>query len=110
MTVNRDLWPAILAMAVATYLSRSLTLALFPGLPLPGPLLRGLRYVPAGILAALVAPALLTPGGHLALPWENPDLLAGVVAGVAAIRTRNSLLTMLSGVGAALLFRRLLPF
>ena len=106
--MSHDVWPAIIAMAAATYLSRSLTLAWFPALPLPRLVQRGLRHIPAGVLVALVAPQILAPGGWLVLPWQNPDLLAGLLAAVTAFRTRSVPLTMLVAVVAALLLRRLL--
>lgn len=106
--MDSKLWAAILAMAAATYLTRCLALV-YPSLPLPGVLRRGLRYIPAGVLGALVAPALITPRGHLVPPWQNPELLAGLAAGVVAVRTRSILLTMAAGVVAALGFRRVIP-
>lgn len=104
----RDVWPAILAMAAATYLSRCLTLAWFSSLPLPRAVERGLRHIPAGVLVALVAPQVLAPGGRVMVPWYNPDLLAGLLAAGTAFRTRSVPLTMLVGVVAALVLRRLM--
>lgn len=92
-------------MAGATYLTRSVTLLIFPQLSLPPFLQRGLRYVPAGVLAALVLPALVAPGGVMLPPWANPNLLAGILAGAAALRTGSVPLTMLTGVASVLLFR-----
>lgn len=103
--MRHDFLVAILAMSAATYLSRSLTLAFFPRLPLPRWLRRGLPYIPAGVLAAMVVPALLTPGGALLPPWANPNLLAGIVAFATALRTRNVPLTMLAGVVSVVIFR-----
>ncbi|MDI7250529.1 MAG: AzlD domain-containing protein [Bacillota bacterium] len=106
--MDRDLRAAILAMAAATYLTRCLALVC-PSLPHPGTLRRGPRYIPAGVLGALVAPALLAPRGHLIPPWQDPELLAGLAAGVVAVRTRSILLTMVAGAIAALVFRRVIP-
>lgn len=103
--MRTDFWLAVFAMAGATYLTRSATLLLFPHLRLPHALQRGLRYVPAGVLAALVLPALVAPGGEILLPWANPNLLAGILAGAAALRTGSVPLTMLTGVVSVLLFR-----
>lgn len=103
--MNHNFWMAVLAMSLATYLSRSVTLAFFPDLPLPRLLRQGLPYVPVGVLAALVVPELLTPGGQALLPWANPNLLAGIVATVTALRTRSVPLTMLTGVVSVVIFR-----
>jgi branched-subunit amino acid transport protein len=61
---------------------------------------RILRQIPPAVLAALVLPALVRPGGDLDL-WQ-PRLLAGVVAAVVSWRTRNVGLTL--AVGMVLLF------
>jgi branched-subunit amino acid transport protein len=56
-----------------------------------------LRFVPVAVLTALVAPALLYHDGVLNLSWRNERLLAGLVAIVIVVYTRNTLLTL--GVG-----------
>ena len=61
---------------------------------------RILRQIPPAVLAALVLPALVRPGGDLDL-WQ-PKLLAGVVAAIVSWRTRNVGLTL--AVGMVLLF------
>lgn len=103
--MSPNFWVAVLAMSAATYLSRSVTLAFFPDLPLPRILRQGLPFVPVGVLAALVVPELLMPGGGMPLPWANPNLLAGIVATCIAVRTRSVPLTMLVGVVAVVFFR-----
>lgn len=61
---------------------------------------RILRQIPPAVLAALVLPALVRPGGDLDL-WQ-PRVLAGIVAGVVSWRTRNVGLTL--AVGMVLVF------
>ena len=61
---------------------------------------RILRQIPPAVLAALVLPALVRPGGDLDL-WQ-PRLLAGVVAAIVSWRTRNVGLTL--AIGMVLLF------
>ena len=58
------------------------------------------------MLAALVVPSLLRPSGELDL-WQ-PRLLAGVVAGLVAWRSRNAGLTLLVGMGVLVLVEQLL--
>jgi len=62
---------------------------------------RLLRQIPPAALAAIVAPALLRPEGHVDL--LQPRLAAGVLAGVVAWRTRNIALTLLVGMAALML-------
>ena len=61
---------------------------------------RALRLIPAAVMAALVAPALTHPGAIFDL-W-NERLLAGVIAGFVAWRTKNVLATI--SVGMAILW------
>ncbi len=53
---------------------------------------------PPAARAAIVAPALLRPEGHLDL--IQPRFAAGVLAGLVAWRTRNIALTLLVGMAA----------
>jgi branched-subunit amino acid transport protein len=89
-------WLIIAAMAAVTYATRALPL-LARWRP-PHPLAeRALRHVPPAILAALVLPALLAPGGS---PEAGPELWAGLVGAVVAWRTANMPLTIFAGLGA----------
>jgi branched-subunit amino acid transport protein len=62
-----------------------------------------LRFVPPAVLSAIVAPALLMPDNSIDISLGNFRLMAGVVAILVAWRTRNPLLTILSGMAALLL-------
>jgi branched-subunit amino acid transport protein len=68
---------------------------------LPDPLRRMLRFVPAAVLSALVAPELLLPGGTVDVSLGNTRLIAGLLAVLVAWWTKNTLITIL--VGMALL-------
>ena len=61
---------------------------------------RVLRYVPAAVLAAIIAPEVLMHSGRLDVSLGNTYLLAGTVAVIAAFVTRNTLVTILIGMGA----------
>jgi len=67
---------------------------------LPPWLLRALRYVPAAVLSAIIAPELALPGGALDLTVGNERLVAGLLAILIAWRTRNVLLTVAIGMVA----------
>lgn len=66
---------------------------------------RVLRQIPPAALASIVAPALLRPEGRFDLLQGR--LLAGVVAGIVAWRTRNIALTLVIGMGLLLLIEAL---
>ena len=65
---------------------------------IPDVVMRGLRLVPAAVLAALVAPALVRPDGGWEVPWENIRLIAGLGAAAVAWRTRNVMATIATGM------------
>ncbi len=89
-------WTAVLA-GVGTYVIRSVPLALARRVAGLAPAARRpLRMIPPAALSALVALAVLRPGGELEL--FGPRALAAVVAGVAGWRTKNLLVTVVVGV------------
>jgi branched-subunit amino acid transport protein len=94
------LWITVLAMGVVTYFVRAAPIHLLGRLQLPPLVLRALRYVPGAVLSAIVFPELLLREGALAISPGNPRLLAGILAGLVAWRTRNMLLTIVVGMAA----------
>ena len=88
-------------MALVTYFTRYAAIALL-GRELPMLVRRWLRYVPAAVLAALVAPAALAPDGRVEFGLRTWAVLAGAVV---AWRTRNVLWTILGGMGVFWLLR-----
>ena len=93
------LWLTIIASGGVTYALRLSFIVLLGRVALPEVLRRGLRFVPPAVLAAIILPELVLRQGRLDLAPANPRLLAGLLAGVIAWRTRNVLLTI--GVGMA---------
>ena len=92
----------IAGMGLITFAIRAALFLLPAGAQLPAWLLRALRYVPAAVLSAIIAPELLLPGGVFDLSLGNERLLAGVVAILVAWRTRNVIWTV--GVGLVTLW------
>lgn len=90
-------WLLIAGAGLLTFLLRWSFLAMGDEHTLPGWVMRGLRFVPAAVLSALVAPGLLIPHGELSFVWPNEKLIAGVVAMVVASRTRGVIWTLVSG-------------
>lgn len=99
-----ELWLVMAGMGVITLALRTSFLLLQDRVELPRWLERALRFVPAAVLAAIVAPALVRgeapalPG----LPALDARLLAGLLAAAVAWRTKNMLATI--GVGMAALW------
>ncbi len=90
-------WTVIGVIGLITFALRLSGIQLLGGRELPPALERVLRYVPAAVLAAIVVPALVHGGTNPGLHFENPRLLAGILAAVVAWTTRSVLATL--GVG-----------
>lgn len=93
-----SIWLLFIAIGFGTFLLRFLFIYLLGKIEMPNWLRRALRFVPAAALAALVFPALTHPAGYLDLSIYNLRLLAGLGGAIVAWRTRNVLLTILTGM------------
>ena len=96
----------ILGMALATYLTRAPLLLFFGQLRLTPRVGRLLQALPLAILAALVTPLLLLPGGAPARPW-SPEILGGLVVAVVVRASRNLLVSVAGGVVTVALLRHI---
>ena len=92
------LWLTIFAAGLITYATRLSFILLFERIQIPAWLRRALRYVPAAVLSAIILPELVFQDGTLAVTPTNPRLLAGIIAILVAWRTKNILLTLISGM------------
>ena len=99
----------IALIGVATYLTRLSFIALVGHREIPPLARRALRLVPPAVLSAIIFPELLRPAGRLDLSLGNERLLAGLLAGLVAWRTRNIFLTIGVGMAALLLLQAILP-
>jgi branched-subunit amino acid transport protein len=69
---------------------------------------RGLRFVPAAVLSAIILPELATQNAVLDISLHNPQLFAGALAVLVAWRTKNVLLTISAGMVALFVFQAIL--
>ncbi len=90
----------IVSMGIVTYAIRLSLILLIGHATVPAMLQRALRFVPSAVLSALIFPDLLLSGGTLTLSLANPRLLAGALAGLIALRSRNALLAIAAGMVA----------
>lgn len=88
----------ILGMVIVTYAIRYPIIPLLGRVKIPPAFFEALRFVPPVVLSAIIAPALLTPQGALAIGPTNIRLVAGLVAIIIAWRTKHLLLTIISGM------------
>ena len=94
------LWTIIIGGLLVTYLIRLSFILLIPRDRFPERFRRGLRFVPPAVLSALITPELLRPGGVWDLSLGNERLFAGLIAIIVAWQTKNTWLTILSGMVA----------
>lgn len=91
----------IAGMGLVTFFTRYAMIAAL-GRELPSVVRRWLRYVPAAVLAALVAPPALAPTGRL--EWGARGW-AALVGALVAWRTRSVWWTIVGGLAAFCLLR-----
>jgi branched-subunit amino acid transport protein len=96
---NDVLWWLILAMGLVSLLLRASFIVLQERIQLPGLVRRGLVYVPAAVLAAMVAPAFINLGEGFDPTVQIPRWLAGVVAMLVAVRTQSIIVVLGVGMG-----------
>lgn len=94
------LWCLFLVVGLGTFALRLSFIELYGNLRVPPLVSRALAYVPASVLAALVLPAVVYPEGHGDFVLGNPQIPAAILAAVVAWKTRNTVLTLVVGMGA----------
>ncbi len=117
MTVDPLVLLTILGMAAVTYATRIGGFLLLSRASLQGKLSSWLRYVPAAVLIAIVAPTIVPAGllgaqagGESGTLTAGPaEALAALITAAVAARLKNLLLAMLVGVVSVWLLRRFLP-
>ena len=100
MPISTELfWVIVLVLTIGNYLFRLSFIAIFSQREIPPTLERVLRFVPVAVLPALVIPALVLQEGAIRIGPGNPRLLAGILAAIAAWKTKNVLVTLGVGMG-----------
>jgi branched-subunit amino acid transport protein len=99
MTSDWALWGIFIAVGLGTFAMRLSFIGLHGRLRIPSLLQRALAYVPASVVASLLLPAVVYPGGHGEFIWDNPQIPSAVVACLVAWRTHSTLLTLAVGMG-----------
>lgn len=103
-----SLWLVILFAGLLTYGTRLSFILLLDRIKVPNWFRRGLRFVPAAVLSAIILPELASRNAVLDLSLRNPQLYAGALAVLVAWRTKNVLLTIIVGMAALLIFQAVL--
>jgi branched-subunit amino acid transport protein len=98
----------IAGMALVTFGIRYPVLAILGRLDLPERVFQALRFVPVAVLTAIILPEMLIRKGEFVFHYTNAYLVAGIVAGIIAWRSKNLLLTIVIGMGFFLLWRAII--
>ncbi len=96
---DTQIWTIVCALAVGTFLIRFSFLGLVGNRPLPGWVLRLLRYTPVAVIPGLVAPLVLFPEASGGVP-DPARLGAAAVTVGAGLLLRNTLWAILAGAAA----------
>jgi branched-subunit amino acid transport protein len=105
-----SIWLVMILGGLLTYGIRLSFIWLFERLDVPPLLRRALRFAPVAVLTVFVFQELLMPAGQLNISLANSRLLAGLLACVVAWRTKNTLITILAGMGALFLIQTFLHY
>ena len=94
------IWVAVIAAGILTYVTRLSFILLYGQIRMPNLLVRALRFVPTAVLTAIIFPELLVADGTLFISIGNARLLAGILAILVAMRTKNVIYTIVIGMFA----------
>lgn len=98
MIDKTELWAVIILLGLGSFAMRFFFLGLVGDRPLPGWLLRHLRYTAVSVLPALVAPLVIWPAATDGQPDPLRLAAAGTALAVGYI-TRNVIGAMAAGAG-----------
>ncbi len=96
MIDSTTLWTVILALGFGSFALRFVFLGFVGNRPLPGWLLRHLRYTAVAVLPALIAPLILWPAANNGEP-DPTRLIAATVTFAVGFATRNVIAAMICG-------------
>ena len=102
---DKTVFLTICGMGAVTYLPRLLPMLLLSDRELSPWIARWLSFVPATVLAALLAPGLLCREGELILKLDNFFLLAAIPTFFVAWRFKSFFGTVATGMGFVALAR-----
>lgn len=105
---QQTIFLTLLGMMAVTYIPRALPVMALARRSLPGPVIRWLGFIPAAVLAAMLAPSLLAGNGSLDLSLDNIFLLAAVPTFLVCWKTGSFVGGVITGMGCVALGRHFL--
>lgn len=94
------IWAIILLASLGTFALRASFTLLLGKKKMPRWFEQALKFVPVAVLTALILPSFLLKNGQIAISVSNERFLAGIVAVIAAVATKNMLWTIAAGMTA----------
>lgn len=88
----------IIGVSVVTYIPRSLPIIFLSKKEFPNWLVEWMKFLPAGIFAALIFPDIFTVGGSLSISFINIKLVASILVLIIAIKKKSLGLCIFTGV------------
>lgn len=100
-----NIWLVMLLGGLVTFGMRFSLIYLFGRFQVPEMMRRALHYVPPAVLSAIIFPELFFSEGALDVSLGNTRLLAGLAAVLTAWFSRNTLVTIIAGMGVLFLLQ-----
>jgi branched-subunit amino acid transport protein len=91
-------WIVLIAAGIITFAIRLSFIVSWGRFSVPNIIQRALRFVPPAVLSAIIFPELLVRDGTLSLNLANGRFLAGIVSIFVAWKTKNAILTIITGM------------
>jgi len=88
----------ISGMFVATFSVRYVLFAIAGKIEFPAWLNNALAFVPPVVLMAIIAPNVMMPKGELWLSYNNPWLIAAIIAAITSFIRKDLLTTIIVGM------------
>jgi branched-subunit amino acid transport protein len=104
-----SLWMILILGGLGTYLIRLSFILIFQHIQIPDYMERILRLVPPSVFLAIALPELLIRDGAVNFSFSNLRLLAGMLAVLVAIKSRNVLVTIAAGMAFLWILQYFLP-
>ncbi len=105
MNSPEELWLAIAACSVVTYIPRCLPMAALKAESLSKTARLWLSFIPISVLAALLGPDIFMQGETLNLTPKNIFLIATIPTLLVAAKTKNFFGTIATGMASVALLR-----
>lgn len=98
MPAETKIYILILGLGLINFLPRVLPMVILSKFQMPQVVVDWLGFVPAAVLAAIVAPYILMPENTLFISTDNKYLLAAIPSFAIARKTNSLIWTLLAGM------------